>query len=130
MAGDRDEVEPTPRDRRAKEFGRHVRALRRARGLTQEILAERSGPSSDTIRRLEHGSFSPSLDTLRKLCTGLRIDLSTLFTSIELSGDADASTGRDLAAGLRSVPDHQRPLALALIRQIFDLADDNPRGTR
>ncbi|HLT35877.1 MAG TPA: helix-turn-helix transcriptional regulator, partial [Enhygromyxa sp.] len=45
-------------------FGRHVRSLRRARGMTQEVLAQRSGLSADTIRRLEHGSFSPSLETL------------------------------------------------------------------
>jgi DNA-binding XRE family transcriptional regulator len=45
------------------EFGRHIRRLRRARDMTQEQLAERSGLSSDTIRRLELADFSPSLDT-------------------------------------------------------------------
>jgi transcriptional regulator with XRE-family HTH domain len=65
-------------------FGRHVRSLRRARGMTQEVLAEHSGLSPDTIRRLEHGSFSPSLETLNKLCTGLNLQLSTLFESYEL----------------------------------------------
>ncbi|HLT36771.1 MAG TPA: helix-turn-helix transcriptional regulator, partial [Enhygromyxa sp.] len=61
-----------------RHFGRHVRSLRRARGMTQEVLAQRSGLSADTIRRLEHGSFSPSLETLRKLCHGLDLMLSTL----------------------------------------------------
>lgn len=65
-------------------FGKHVRSLRRARGLTQEVLAERSGLSADTIRRLEHGSFSPSLETLRKLCAGLDLRLSTLFEAFEV----------------------------------------------
>lgn len=67
-----------------KRFGKHVRSLRRTRGLTQEALAERSGLSPDTIRRLEHGSFSPSLDTLMKLVRGLDLQLSTLFRGHEL----------------------------------------------
>ncbi|PRQ02746.1 helix-turn-helix protein [Enhygromyxa salina] len=48
-----------------------LKGLRRARGLTQEDLAERSGLSADTIRRMEQGSFSPSMDTIGKLCHGL-----------------------------------------------------------
>src|SRR5690606_6283845 len=68
----------------SRSFGRHVLSLRRARGMTQEVLAERSGLAVDTIRRLEHGSFSPSLDTLRKLCMGLDLMLSTLFETFEL----------------------------------------------
>jgi transcriptional regulator with XRE-family HTH domain len=68
-----------------KSFGRHVRLLRRARGLTQETLAERCGLSPDTIRRLEHGSFSPSLDTLIKLVRGLDLQLSSLFIGYELN---------------------------------------------
>jgi len=55
--------------------------------LTQEALAELSGLSADTIRRLEQGSFSPSLDTLRKSCRGFDMLLSTLF---EASNSANA----------------------------------------
>src|SRR5690606_31169914 len=87
----RDAVPEHPRTRGAsavsepgRPFGQHVRSLRRARGMTQEVLAERSRLSADTIRRLEHGSFSPSLDTLKKLCTGLSLPLSRLFESFEL----------------------------------------------
>ncbi len=69
-------------------FGRHVRSCRRARGQTQEALAEISSLSADTIRRLEHGGFSPSLDTLCKLCGGFDMQLSTLFWSFEL-GERD-----------------------------------------
>jgi transcriptional regulator with XRE-family HTH domain len=68
----------------AREFGKHVRSLRRARGVTQDALAQRSGLSADTIRRIEHGSFSASIDTLRKLCSGLGVAPSTLFESFEL----------------------------------------------
>ncbi len=75
-------------DQIGKAFGRHVRSLRQARALTQDRLAERSALSVDTVRRLEYGAFSPSLDTLRKLCRGLGLTLSTLFESFEI-GDRD-----------------------------------------
>jgi len=64
-------------------FGAHIRMLRRSRGLTQEELAERSELSVDAIRRIERDAFSPSLETLRKLCKGLDISLRTLFQGFE-----------------------------------------------
>lgn len=64
-------------------FGDHMRRLRISRRLTQEKLAERSELSVDAIRRIERGSFSPSLETLAKLSEGLNVSLKTLFHSFE-----------------------------------------------
>ena len=71
-----------------KPFGEYVRRLREARGLTQEGFAERCDLSTDTIRRLEHGSFSPSLRTLRKLAKGLEWSVAELFEGFERDGKA------------------------------------------
>jgi transcriptional regulator with XRE-family HTH domain len=70
-------------------FGAHVRRLREVRRLTQEQLAERSGLATDTIRRLEHQNFSPSLRTLRKICAGLGLSVAAMFSSFELDGDTE-----------------------------------------
>jgi len=89
--------------------------------MTQEVLAERSGLSADTIRRLEHGSFSPSLDTLRKLCGGLDLMLSTLFESFEI-GEVDQSLEvRDLFLTLKPRDKH---IAITLLRSLAS-ADEN-----
>ncbi|PRP98556.1 helix-turn-helix domain-containing protein [Enhygromyxa salina] len=91
-----------------RRFGRHVKSCRRARGLTQEALAERSQLSPDTIRRLERGTFSPSLDALRKLCMGLQMQLSALFDSFDL-GEREAA--RELGDALAGVtPEVQEAL--------------------
>lgn len=103
-----------------RNFGRHVRSLRRARGMTQEVLAERSGLSADTIRRLEHGSFSPSLDTLRKLCVGLDLMLSTLFESFELGARNETRELIDLIA-TRSA--RELILATKVLRALFEELD-------
>jgi transcriptional regulator with XRE-family HTH domain len=76
-------------------FGAHVKRLREVRGLTQEELAERSGLAPDTIRRLEHQDFSPSLRTLRKVCGGLGLSVATMFNSFELrDNEASAELAR------------------------------------
>ena len=103
-----------------RKFGRHVRSLRRARGLTQEVLAERSGLSADTIRRLEHGSFSPSLETLRKLCVGLDLQLSTLFEAFELGARNESRELVDLLAFRTS---RELVLATRVLRALFDELD-------
>lgn len=64
-------------------FGEHIRTMRKARGLTQEALAEKSGLSVDAVRRVERDAFSPSLETVRKLATGLDLSLKTLFQGLE-----------------------------------------------
>ncbi|WP_232296622.1 helix-turn-helix domain-containing protein [Plesiocystis pacifica] len=104
-----------------RNFGRHVRSLRRARGMTQEVLAERSGLSADTIRRLEHGSFSPSLDTLRKLCSGLDLMLSTLFESYELGARNEA---RELIDMLTARSARELILATRVLRALFEELDN------
>ncbi len=66
-----------------RKFGAHVRSLRTSRSLTQESLAESSGLSVDSIRRIERGTFSPTLDTLAKLARGLGMTLSALFGCLD-----------------------------------------------
>lgn len=108
-----DEADPeraATRDTRSA-FGQHVRSCRRARDLTQEELAEASGVASDTIRRLEYGHFSPSLDTLRKVCRGLDLQLSTLFIAFEL-GERDVS--RELIDALASLTPTEQDLLLGM----------------
>ncbi|MFO7561584.1 MAG: helix-turn-helix transcriptional regulator [Enhygromyxa sp.] len=103
-----------------KAFGQHIRGLRRARGMTQEVLADRSKLSPDTIRRLEHGGFSPTLDTLTKLCSGLDLLLSTLFESAELGVREER---RELYDLLACRTPRELELATKVLRALFDELD-------
>jgi transcriptional regulator with XRE-family HTH domain len=112
------------------EFGRHIRRLRKGRGMTQEVLSERSGLSSDTIRRLERADFSPSLETLTKVIGGLRIDFSTLFVAFE---GHEIGTDRELLAMTRSLTPDELAKALRVLALLADLlaavaADGDERG--
>lgn len=100
------------------DFGKFVRQLRRARGMTQEALAERAGVSADTVRRLEKGEFSPSLDTLRKLTRGLRIDLSSLFLSFELG---EVGSARELVSMVSALSRVELDAAIRTLAVLVDL---------
>jgi transcriptional regulator with XRE-family HTH domain len=57
------------------QFSVLLRQLRRQTALTQEVLAERTGLSVRTIRRLETGeSANPQMDTVRLLADALRLE--------------------------------------------------------
>lgn len=88
--------------------------------MTQEMLAHRSGLSADTIRRLEHGSFSPSLETLRKLCSGLDLLLSTLFESFEIGTRCERRELTDLLATRTA---RELVMAIRVLRSLFDELD-------
>lgn len=60
-------------------IGTRVRALRATRGLTLEVLAERSGVSRSMISVVERGESSPTAALLEKLATGLDVSLASLF---------------------------------------------------
>ena len=49
--------------------------------LSQDELAQRAGIDRKTINRIENEHFSPTLDTITRLCVVLKITPSTLFGS-------------------------------------------------
>jgi transcriptional regulator with XRE-family HTH domain len=59
-------------------LGERVRALRRERGWTLEVLAQRSGVSRAMISKLERGEKNPTLVVAAKVAEGLGMNLSEL----------------------------------------------------
>jgi transcriptional regulator with XRE-family HTH domain len=55
-----------------KLVGRNVRAVRQARGMTQEELAECSGFSQQYISDLERGRRNPTIVSLYELAQALK----------------------------------------------------------
>lgn len=105
-------------------FGKQIRELRLGRHLTQVALAGRSGLSIDAVRRIERGAFSPSLETIRRLCTGLGVSMATLFLRLE--------TGRrdDLTELCDSLANRTRDDILLLNRIVRALFDEEETGRR
>lgn len=104
--------EPRTPSPKAKRFGEYIKRVRTERDLTQEELAEQADLAADTVRRLEHGSFSPSLGTLEKIATGLRVDLVSLFTAFE---HGDSGREREILAMARTLSPAERMLCFRLL---------------
>jgi len=101
----------------SQRFGNHLRAMRQSRELTQEHLAERSGLSVDTVRRVEHGTLSPTLETLDKLARGLDLSLASMFGYFDHRGRDEVSELRDYVATRSG---RQVRLAMRVLRAMFD----------
>jgi len=55
------------------QFGRRLKALREARGVSQAALAERAGLTREYVNKLEAGKYDPTLGTLGRLAKALGI---------------------------------------------------------
>ncbi|WP_153340003.1 helix-turn-helix domain-containing protein [Nocardia aurantia] len=65
--------------RALRSFGKNIAALRRASGLTQEQLAERSDLAVATIASIEQGKRWARLTTLQRLANALRVTTAELL---------------------------------------------------
>ena len=72
---------PSPPDQEA--LGRAVRELRRERGWTQEVLAERASLHWTYIGGIERGVRNPTWTNVGKLAGALEIRLSELVARAE-----------------------------------------------
>lgn len=57
----------------------HIRALRQARGMTQEELAKRSGVRRETIVFLEQEKYNPSLQLAVDVAKALKVSITEVF---------------------------------------------------
>lgn len=75
-------------------FGRHLRELRLARGLTQQQLAELIDSNHPFISNMERGLTLPGLAMLLRLGIALECDISELVAVL----DRSARAGRNRSA--------------------------------
>jgi transcriptional regulator with XRE-family HTH domain len=64
-------------------FGRAVRELRAARGLSQEALGQVAGLHRNYVGAIERGQLNPTIRTVLRLAIGLRIRPSLLVRLAE-----------------------------------------------
>ena len=63
-----------------KQFGRHLKRLRRDRQMTQAQLAKALDLSTSYVSNLERGVNSPSFVTVEKLARVLSVKVKDLFS--------------------------------------------------
>ena len=67
-----------------KRFGKRVKELRQARGLSHEALARLAELDTSCISGIEKGEGDISIETIQKLSIAFQINISDLFEGLEL----------------------------------------------
>ena len=62
-----------------EQFGARVKALRKSNMFTQADLAANVDVDIRTIRRIESGSYNPTLEIISALAQAFKISISDLF---------------------------------------------------
>lgn len=62
-------------------YGEIIRKIRKQKDLTQEKLSEKAGIDPKSIIQIESGKRNPTLKTLQKIASALKISLSDLLKS-------------------------------------------------
>lgn len=63
-------------------LGQNVRALRKARGLSQTELAQICNMEPSNLNRLENGHTNPSVRTLMQIANALHLPLKKFFVNL------------------------------------------------
>ena len=67
------------RDPILTQVGKRIRNLRERKGISQEVLAEKSSLHRTYIGGVERGLRNPSLKSLHRIANGLGVDMVDLF---------------------------------------------------
>jgi transcriptional regulator with XRE-family HTH domain len=74
-------MDRTGQDEIKRTFGARMRALRKARGLSQEALAFASGLDRSYLGAIERGEKNVSLINIRRIADALGVGAGDLFVS-------------------------------------------------
>jgi len=102
-------------------LGKRIRATRKSQGITQEKLGEICSLSTAHIGHIERGTRIPSLETLYRIATELKVSMDYLLF--------DSSTDNEMilkgiSAGLAGKNGDKVKIFLSTVKALADKIDD------
>jgi len=108
---------PKTKEQIQRAFGQRLKSLRQAKGWNQEDFASKIEMSIDAVSSMERGKTFASLDTLSKIASVLKTEISALFEF-----DEHSSNLRTIQALLKHQPPEVVAAAEHQIKVLVDLA--------
>ena len=108
-----------------KDIGNRIADIRKARGLSQDELAELATLSRISIARYETGKIEPGAKALGRSADALEVPTDVLLgrsdENLEMLSNSTPSTSeaRILAKGIDKLPKEQREQALNVMKAMF-----------
>jgi transcriptional regulator with XRE-family HTH domain len=106
--------------------GQNIRLARKAQGLSQLVLAERSDLSADFIGKVERGTTSPSIESLKAIATAMNLSLGDLFVG-ELQANSSQEALIELIGLCRGRAREDIELLVGIAQLIFQGRRDRSR---
>lgn len=103
-------------------LGARIREIRKARGLTQEQLAEMIDVEQKHVSRIESGKNYPTIDRLEKVAAALKVPLMGFFDFMHLQDDDESAV--NLEKMLLELDRDSRKIAYRLIRATIKALKD------
>lgn len=97
------------------QLGQNIARERRAKGWTQQELAERVGIESVTLSRIETGTSLPSIERLSAIADALDVAMSGLVSGV--SQHASDQT-HEIAAYMKVLSPNDRRLLVDMFKQL------------
>lgn len=66
-----------------RELGKRINEIRKIKGMTQEILAERADLTVSYISKIETGKKNPTIAVIEKIAHAMGVDTYQLFINLE-----------------------------------------------
>ncbi len=79
-----------PRPAEIDALGRRIQTRRSERGVTLDVMSERTGFSKGYLSRIENGKKTPPLDTLARIARALGTDVNTLLSEQRAEAESAA----------------------------------------
>jgi transcriptional regulator with XRE-family HTH domain len=86
----------------AERFGRNVRSLREAAGISQDEFADMAGIHRTYISGIERGKRAPTIIVVEKIAVALGVDPGVLFRPCPSALAPDDQQGRPASAPLET----------------------------
>ena len=97
-----------------KLIGERIKQTRKAKGMTQEVLAERLGVSIGYVSQVERGITKISLDLLGAISSILDCNVASLISESAVNSNGYMET--EILNGIRSLDNKKRKYILKIIQ--------------
>jgi len=101
----------------AKRLGQSIAVRRKQLAWTQDQLAERVEVDAETISRFERGVHLPSLPTLDRLASTMRVSIGSLMSEVTPTKEDDSALIQTWMHGLSQ---KHRSFVLNIVRECCD----------
>ncbi|HOI16814.1 MAG TPA: helix-turn-helix transcriptional regulator [Geobacteraceae bacterium] len=103
-------------------LGARIREIRKARGFTQEQLAEMIDVEQKHVSRIESGKNFPTINRLEKIAAALNVPLMEFFDFMHLKDDDESAV--NLEKMFLELDKNSRKIAFRLIRATIKALKD------